>query len=175
MKLGAQFRRRASAVPNLIQLGSTVARQKYDCDSDVVPESYRIQDLLYWSHMTVSQQRAIKSNWCGFPNWSKTPACNMIARFKKTAKRKAVGNAFPLATERQMLFLQVFSWLHSCFLSRTPMLFDPTARRLLRNNYVRNTYSLMLGSTSRRHSVCQRQPSVLFLTALDNATLSRKK
>ena len=43
----AQFRRRASAVPNLIQLGSTVARQKYDCDSDVVPESYQIQNLLY--------------------------------------------------------------------------------------------------------------------------------
>ena len=42
----AQFRRRASAVPNLIQLGSTVVRQKYDCDSDV-PESYQIQDLLY--------------------------------------------------------------------------------------------------------------------------------
>ena len=41
----AQFRRRASAVPNLIQLGSTVARQKYDCDSDVVPESYQIQDF----------------------------------------------------------------------------------------------------------------------------------
>ena len=43
----AQFRRRTSAVPNLIQLGSTVARQKYECDSDVVPESYQIQNLLY--------------------------------------------------------------------------------------------------------------------------------
>ena len=42
----AQFRRRASAVPNLLQLGSTVARQKHDSDSDVVPESYQIQDLL---------------------------------------------------------------------------------------------------------------------------------
>ena len=42
----AQFRRRASAVPNLLQLGSTVARQKNDSDSDVVPESYQIQDLL---------------------------------------------------------------------------------------------------------------------------------
>ena len=43
----AQFRRRASAVPNLNQIGSTVAGQKYDCDSDVEPESYQIQDLLY--------------------------------------------------------------------------------------------------------------------------------
>ena len=71
----SQFRRRASAVPNLIQLGSTVARQKYDCDSDVVPESYQIQDLLYWSHMTVSQQLAIQPNWRGFQNWSKN-ACS---------------------------------------------------------------------------------------------------
>ena len=28
-------------------------------------------------------------------------------------------------------------------------------------------HTVMLGSTSRRHSVCQRQPSVLFLTALN--------
>ena len=34
----AQFRRRASAVPNFkLKLGSTVARQKHDFDSDVVP------------------------------------------------------------------------------------------------------------------------------------------
>ena len=28
------------------QLGSTVARQKHDSDSDVVPKSYQIKDLL---------------------------------------------------------------------------------------------------------------------------------
>ena len=39
-------------------------------------------------------------------------------------------------------------------------------------------HTVMLGSASRRHSLCQRQPSVLFLTALNtlcNATLSGKK
>ena len=40
----AQFRRRASAVPNLIVIGSTVARQENNFDSDVVPESNQIQD-----------------------------------------------------------------------------------------------------------------------------------
>ena len=34
-----QFRRRASAVPNLIVIGSTVARHKHDFDPDVVPNS----------------------------------------------------------------------------------------------------------------------------------------
>ena len=42
----AQFRRRASAVPNLIVICSTVARQENNFDSDVVPESNQIQDLL---------------------------------------------------------------------------------------------------------------------------------
>ena len=47
-------------------------------------------------------------------------------------------------------------------------------RRLLRNNYrwfehVWNTYSLMLGSTSRRHFVCQRQPSVSILDRIKHA------
>ena len=39
-------------------------------------------------------------------------------------------------------------------------------------------HTVMLGSISRRYSVCQRQPSVSFLTVLNtlcNATLSRKK
>ena len=35
----SQFRRRASAVPNLIVIGSTVARHKHDFDPDVVPNS----------------------------------------------------------------------------------------------------------------------------------------
>ena len=35
----AQFRRRASALPNLIVIGSTVARCKHDSDPDVVPNS----------------------------------------------------------------------------------------------------------------------------------------
>ena len=34
-------------------------------------------------------------------------------------------------------------------------------------------HTVMLGSTSRRHSVCQRQPSVLFLTALNRHSLQR--
>ena len=42
----AQFRRLASAVPNLIAIGSTVVRQKKGCDSDFVLESCQIQDLL---------------------------------------------------------------------------------------------------------------------------------
>ena len=39
-------RRRASAVLNLIAIGSTVVRHKHDSDSAVVPESCQIQDLL---------------------------------------------------------------------------------------------------------------------------------
>ena len=39
MRTQAQFRRRASAVPNLIVIGSTVARHKHDSDPDVVPNS----------------------------------------------------------------------------------------------------------------------------------------
>ena len=35
----AQFRRRASAVPNLIVMGSTEARHKHDSDPGVVPNS----------------------------------------------------------------------------------------------------------------------------------------
>ena len=42
----AQFRRRASAVSNLIAKDSTVVQHKHDSDSDVVPKSCQIQDLL---------------------------------------------------------------------------------------------------------------------------------
>ena len=48
----AQFRRRASAVPNLIAITSTVARQKHDFDSEVVPVSYQIQDFLNTAEAT---------------------------------------------------------------------------------------------------------------------------
>ena len=43
---GSKFRRRASAVPNLIAIRFDCSTQKYDSDSDVVPESYQIQDFL---------------------------------------------------------------------------------------------------------------------------------
>ena len=44
----AQFRHHASAVLNSIAItvSWTVARQKHDSDSDVMPESYQIQDFL---------------------------------------------------------------------------------------------------------------------------------
>ena len=42
----AQLRRRSSAVLNVIAIGLTVAQRKHDSDSDVVPESYQIQDVL---------------------------------------------------------------------------------------------------------------------------------
>ena len=35
-----------------MQLGSTVAWQKHDSDSDVVPESYQIQDFLNTAETT---------------------------------------------------------------------------------------------------------------------------
>ena len=39
--------------------------------------------------------------------------------------------------------------------------------------HVWNTYTVMLGSTSRRHSICQSQPSVLFLTTCIKHALQR--
>lgn len=44
--LKVQLRRRASAEPNSISISSEKARQKHGSDSEVVPESYQIQELL---------------------------------------------------------------------------------------------------------------------------------
>ena len=45
VSLGQSLRPSLDAVPNLLQLRLTVARQKQNSDSDVVPGSYQIQDL----------------------------------------------------------------------------------------------------------------------------------
>ena len=56
--------------------------------------------------MTVSQQQSNK-NGAGFQIKAKTPACKIIARFKKTTKRKTAGNTFPLSRKANAVIANI--------------------------------------------------------------------
>ncbi len=75
-----------------LSLGSTVARQKQDSDSDVVPESYQIQE--YWINVTISQRWSNKNG----------------AVFQKLSKKSNRKKTFPFAsTANVCLFARLVS------------------------------------------------------------------
>ena len=53
-KTEAQFRPSAFAKPNLLELASTLARQRQDSNSDE-PESFKIRDLFSWLRFSLGR------------------------------------------------------------------------------------------------------------------------